>query len=136
MRGGRRREFDVLQGPLEGYSSTSYPGPAVWLKMPSVYWRTASVASTQLSMRCYKGPVTAIVNAARVLHNFLCSDVISAPDSCAEASPVGSLLSGQPASRGRIGAVGAAVRDRMCCTHMGAHGTTREQYRGSGSLRT
>ncbi|KAL3242247.1 hypothetical protein MRX96_021293 [Rhipicephalus microplus] len=54
--------------------------------------------------------VTAVVNAACVLHNFLGCDVISAPDSCATVS----LLSTQLVSRGRIGAVGAALRDRLC----------------------
>ncbi|KAL3182478.1 hypothetical protein MRX96_007166 [Rhipicephalus microplus] len=59
--------------------------------------------------------VTAIVNAACVLHNFLGSDMSSAPDSCAETSPAVSMLSGPAASRGRIGAVGAALRDKLCC---------------------
>ncbi|XP_065285619.2 uncharacterized protein [Dermacentor albipictus] len=58
--------------------------------------------------------VTAIVNAACVLHNFLGNDVISVPDLKVEPNPAGSLLSGQAASRGRIGAVGAAVRDKLC----------------------
>ncbi|KAH7981292.1 hypothetical protein HPB49_022942 [Dermacentor silvarum] len=57
--------------------------------------------------------VTAIVNAACVLHNFLGNDVISAPDLNVEPNPAASLLSGQAASRGRIGAVGAAVRDKL-----------------------
>ncbi|XP_075554788.1 uncharacterized protein LOC142587566 [Dermacentor variabilis] len=49
--------------------------------------------------------VTAIVNAACVLHNFLGNDVISEPN------PAESFLCGQAASRGRIG---AAVRDKLC----------------------
>ncbi|KAL3177528.1 hypothetical protein MRX96_039093 [Rhipicephalus microplus] len=59
--------------------------------------------------------VTAIVNAACVRRNFLGSDMSSAPDSCAETSPAVSMLSVPAASRGRIGAVGAALRDKLCC---------------------
>ncbi|KAH7940749.1 hypothetical protein HPB49_005132 [Dermacentor silvarum] len=58
--------------------------------------------------------VTAIVNRACVLHNFLGNDVISAPDLNVEPNPAVSLLSGQAASRFRIAAVGAAMRDKLC----------------------
>lgn len=57
-----------------------------------------------------------------VLHNFLGNGVICAPDLNVEPNPAASFLSCQAASRGGIGAVGAAVRDKLCSffNHMGA----------------
>lgn len=56
--------------------------------------------------------VTAMVNAACVLHNFLATDLHSI-DLSAETSTK-SLFSAQPSFRGTINAVGSAVRESLC----------------------
>nr|XP_037289008.1 uncharacterized protein LOC119181833 [Rhipicephalus microplus] len=57
--------------------------------------------------------VTSMVNAACVLHNFLANE-LNAADSCADTTPTATLFSTQPYSRGRVSAVGSAVRDSLC----------------------